>query len=465
MQDKSNQMWGGRFKSKPSDIMQKINQSITFDYKLYKQDIKGSIAHSIMLGKVGILQDEEVVKIVSGLKQIEKEIDDEKFNFREDLEDIHMNIENRLREIIGQIAGKLHTARSRNDQVATDLKIYIRDAGDEIDLLLKDLQISIIEKAESNIDTIMPGFTHLQTAQPISFAHHMMAYFEMVNRDRIRIKDSRKRLNECPLGCAALAGTSFAIDRQMTARLLEFDTPNRNSLDGVSDRDFVLDFISNMSILAVHLSRISEEIVVWMTTGFNFIKLSDSFTSGSSIMPQKKNPDAAELIRSKTGRINGSLVNLLTVMKSLPLAYSKDMQEDKEPVFDVYENIKLCILAMSGMISDMMVNKDAMLRMAKSNFSTATDLADWLVKNLNIPFRDCHNITGQIVRMAESKKISLEELKLKDMQQIEPKINKNIYNVLTVENSVNSRNSFGGTNKDAIKEAICNAKLLVSSNN
>ena len=459
--NKSNQMWGGRFESKPSDIMQKINQSIDFDKKLYKQDIVGSIAHATMIGEVGIITKDEAKKIINGLKEILSEIDSGKFKFRGDLEDIHMNIENRLSEIIGEVAGKLHTARSRNDQVATDFKLYIRDAIDSIDSLLKNLQLNLVKKAEDNINTIMPGFTHLQTAQPISFAHHLMAYFEMINRDRSRLLDARKRLNEMPLGSAALAGTSFPIDRFQTSKILGFDRPCANSLDGVSDRDFALEFAADLAILATHLSRFGEEIVIWMSKGFDFIKLSDAFTSGSSIMPQKKNPDAAELVRAKTGRIFGSLINLLTIIKGLPLAYSKDMQEDKEPIFDAVENITISILAISGMVADMEVKKENMLKMASAGFSTATDLADFLVKNLKMPFRKAHHVTGQIVKLAENKKCDLSDLSLKEMQKIEPKITKNIFEVLTVENSVNSRQSFGGTSPIVVREAIKQAKKLL----
>jgi argininosuccinate lyase len=459
--NKSNQMWGGRFESKPSDIMQKINQSIDFDKKLYKQDIAGSIAHATMIGEVGIITKDEAKKIINGLKEILSEIDSGKFKFRGDLEDIHMNIENRLSEIIGEVAGKLHTARSRNDQVATDFKLYIRDAIDSIDSLLKNLQLNLVKKAEDNINTIMPGFTHLQTAQPISFAHHLMAYFEMINRDRSRLLGARKRLNEMPLGSAALAGTSFPIDRFQTAKILGFDRPCANSLDGVSDRDFALEFAADLAILATHLSRFGEEIVIWMSKGFDFIKLSDAFTSGSSIMPQKKNPDAAELVRAKTGRIFGSLINLLTIIKGLPLAYSKDMQEDKEPIFDAVENITISILAISGMVADMEVKKENMLKMASAGFSTATDLADFLVKNLKMPFRKAHHVTGQIVKLAENKKCDLSDLSLKEMQKIEPKITKNIFEVLTVENSVNSRQSFGGTSPIVVSAAIKQAKKFL----
>ena len=454
----TNQMWGGRFDNSPSEVMQAINVSIGFDQQLYRQDIQGSIAHATMLAKVGILKNDEAKKIIAGLKQIKKEIDEGKFKFRDELEDIHLNIEGRLTEIIGDVAGKLHTARSRNDQVATDFKLYVRDATDEILKLLKNLQQNIIKKAEENINTIMPGFTHLQTAQPISFAHHLLAYFEMIKRDISRFENSKTRLNECPLGSAALAGTSFPIDRFLTAQLLDFDRPTANSIDGVSDRDFAIEFASNSSILATHLSRIAEEIVLWMSKGFDFISLSDAFTSGSSIMPQKKNPDAAELVRGKSGRIFGSLINLLTITKGLPLAYSKDLQEDKEPIFDAHKNIRICILAIDGMIKDLKVKKENMHKMASGGYSTATDLADWLVKNLGLPFRKCHHITGTIVKLAENKNCNLADLSLKEMQKIEPKITDKIYQILTVENSVKSRNSFGGTAPDVVKEAIKNAK-------
>ncbi len=454
----ANQMWGGRFENAPSEVMQAINVSIGFDKKLYKQDIQGSIAHATMLGEVKILKQDEVKKIIAGLKQIEKEIDSGKFVFKDELEDIHLNVEGRLSEIIGDVAGKLHTARSRNDQVATDFKLYVRDANDEIIVLLKNLQKTILKKAENNIDVIMPGFTHLQTAQPISFAHHLMAYFEMVKRDVSRFEDSRKRLNECPLGSAALAGTSFPIDRKLTAKLLGFDRPCANSIDGVSDRDFAIEFASNSAILAGHLSRVAEEIVIWMTKGFDFIALSDSFTSGSSIMPQKKNPDAAELVRGKTGRIFGALINLLTIVKGLPLAYSKDLQEDKEPIFDCHKNIRICILAIDGMLKDLTVKEKNMYKMASAGYSTATDLADFLVKDLGLPFRKCHHITGEIVKLAEKKNCDLSDLSLKEMQKIESRITKEIFSVLTVENSVKSRKSIGGTAPDAVRKAIKDAK-------
>ncbi len=451
-------MWGGRFDSQPSSLMQEINQSVSFDQKLYKQDIRGSIAHAKMLEKIKILTKNEAEKIISGLKKIEKEISDGKFIFKIELEDIHMNIESRLQEIIGDVAGKLHTARSRNDQVALDLKLFVRDEIGEIKNLLTDLQKNLLKKAEENFGAIMPGFTHLQVAQPVLFSHHLLAYFEMFKRDLSRLADLRVRMNECPLGACALAGTSFPIDRKMVAKELGFDRPTANSMDSVSDRDFAIEFLFCLSLTATHLSRLAEEIVIWMSKGFEFVKLSDAFTSGSSIMPQKKNPDAAELVRGKTGRIFGALFSLLTTIKGLTLTYSKDMQEDKEPVFDATQNSKLCLRAMAGMIADMKVNSEKMLKMAGSSYSTATDLADWLVKNLKMPFRDAHHITGQIVRMAENKGVALHELKLSDMQKVEKKITTKIFEVLSVENSVTSRTSVGGTSQVRVKEEIVRAK-------
>lgn len=457
----SNKMWGGRFDAKPSEIMQEINQSISFDYKLYKQDIKGSKAHAKMLCEVGILTKVEAKKITDGLNKIEAEIESGKFKFKIELEDIHMNIESRLKEIIGDVAGKLHTARSRNDQVATDFRLFVRDEIDEIKFLLTQLEKNLVEKAEKNLGVILPGFTHLQVGQPVLFSHHMLAYFEMFKRDISRLDDLRQRMNECPLGACAMAGTSFPINRHLTAKELGFDRPTSNSMDTVSDRDFAVEFLFCLSLTATHLSRIAEEIVIWMSKGFEFVKLSDAFTSGSSIMPQKKNPDAAELVRAKTGRIFGSLISLLVVLKGLTLTYSKDMQEDKEPVFDAAKNIKLCLQAMSGMVADMKVNKENMFKMAGSGFSTATDLADWLVKNLKMPFRDAHHVTGQIVKMAENKGVDLHELKLAEMQKVEKKITKEIFAVLTVESSVASRTSFGGTSQVRVKEEIAKAKKFL----
>ncbi len=451
-------MWGGRFLEKPSSLMQEINQSITFDKKLYKHDIKGSTAHAKMLAAVGILTKDEAQKIIKGLKEIEGEIESGKFNFKIELEDIHMNIESRLKEIIGNTAGKLHTARSRNDQVAVDFRLFVRDEVDEVIKLLSDLEKNLVKKAEENIDVIMPGFTHLQVAQPVLFSHHMMAYFEMFKRDISRLQDLRVRMNECPLGACALAGTSFPIDRQMVAKELGFDRPTANSMDSVSDRDFAIELLCCLSLTATHLSRLAEEIVIWMSKGFKFVTLSDAFTSGSSIMPQKKNPDAAELVRGKSGRIFGATFSLLTTIKGLTLTYSKDMQEDKEPVFDALENSKLCLRAMSGMIADMKVNEDKMLNMAASDFSCATDIADWLVKNLKIPFREAHHVTGSIVKIAENKNIELHELKLADMQKIEKKITAKIFDVLSPKNSIASRTSFGGTAKSQVSNQIKDAK-------
>ncbi len=451
-------MWGGRFDAKPSDLMQEINQSITFDKKLYKQDIQGSTAHAKMLAQVGVLTKAELKKIIFGLKKVEKEIVEDEFNFKIELEDIHMNIESRLREIIGDVAGKLHTARSRNDQVATDFRLFVRDEIDEVLKLISDLQKNLVKKAEENFGVILPGFTHLQVAQPVLFSHHLLAYFEMFKRDSSRLQDLRARMNECPLGACALAGTSFPIDRNFTAKELGFARPTANSMDSVSDRDFAIEYLFCLALVATHLSRFAEEIVIWMSKGFEFVKLSDAFTSGSSIMPQKKNPDAAELVRGKSGRIFGALIALLTTIKGLTLTYSKDMQEDKEPVFDASANSKLCLRAMTGMIADIKVNQDKMLKMAGSGYSTATDLADWLVKNLKMPFRDAHHVTGTIVKMAENKGVDLHELKISEMQKIEKKITTKIFDVLSVENSVASRTSIGGTSQLRVKEEIAKAK-------
>ena len=454
----SNKMWGGRFADKPATLMQQINQSISFDKKLYKQDIKGSIAHAKMLAKVKIISNNEKTQIIEGLTQIQNEIESGKFNFQIELEDIHLNIESRLKEIIGDVAGKLHTARSRNDQVAVDFRLFVRENIEEILALIHDLQKNLVKKSADNLDVIMPGFTHLQVAQPVLFSHHLLAYFEMFKRDESRLHDLYRRMNECPLGACALAGTSYPIDRHFVATELGFDRPTSNSMDSVSDRDFVLEFLFCLNTLASHLSRLSEEIIIWMSRGFQFITLSDRFTSGSSIMPQKKNPDGAELIRGKTGRIAGALISLLTTMKGLTLTYSKDMQEDKEPLFDALESSKLSLKVMAGMIDDMKINHDKMLAMASSDFSCATDLADWLVKNLKIPFRQSHHITGSIVKMAEEKKLQLHELKLSDLQKIEKKITKDIFNFLDVKSSVYSRESYGGTSPIMVKKQIIEAQ-------
>ena len=446
MTDKNaNKMWGGRFTASPAEVMQEINVSVSFDKVLAPQDIRGSKAHAAMLGEAGIITKSDAREILRGLDQVAAEIQDGSFTFSRALEDVHMNVESRLKEIIGQPAGRLHTARSRNDQVATDFRLFVRDATDAIIAATGDLQRVLVEKAEAHAATVMPGFTHLQPAQPVTFGHHLLAYVEMLGRDRGRFTDARRRLNECPLGSAALAGTSFPIDRAKTAEVLGFDRPMSNSLDGVSDRDFALEVLAAASITALHLSRFAEEIVIWMTPQFGFIKLSDRFTTGSSIMPQKRNPDAAELVRAKVGRIAAAFQSLLMVMKGLPLAYSKDMQEDKEATFDALASLRLALLAMTGMAADLEPVKEAMRAAAGRGFSTATDLADWLVRELKMPFRDAHHVTGSIVKAAEERGLDLEKLPLEVMQGIEPRITNGIYSVLSVENSVKSRKSYGGT--------------------
>ena len=441
----SNRMWGGRFSSGPDEIMEEINASIGFDYRLAAQDIRASKAHVSMLGQTGIVTDDVVASISAGLDQVLAEIEAGTFTFSRALEDIHMNIESRLAEVIGPDAGRLHTARSRNDQVAVDFRLWVRDAIDQMDAQLHGLQLALSEKALTHAGSVMPGFTHMQSAQPVTFGHHLLAYVEMLARDRGRFKDARRRLNECPLGAAALAGTSFPIDRHRTASELGFDRPTANSLDSVSDRDFVLETLSAASICAVHLSRFAEEIVLWVTPQFGFIKLSDRFTTGSSIMPQKRNPDAAELVRGKSGRVIGSLNALMIVMKGLPLTYSKDMQEDKEGAFDALQSLSLCIAAMTGMVRDMVADEDKMRASAGAAFATATDLADWLVRVLGLPFRQAHHVTGSIVKAASDAGCTLEELGLAAMQAIEPKITQDVMLVLGVEQSVNSRKSYGGT--------------------
>ena len=425
--------------------MQEINASIGFDRKLWRQDISGSLAHAAMLARIGLIAAEDETAIRAGLQGIAQEIEAGRFPFDEALEDIHMNIEARLTERIGDAGKRLHTARSRNDQVATDFRLWVRDAIDAITGQIEALMRVLASQAQAHAADPMPGFTHLQTAQPVTFGHHLLAYVEMLNRDRGRLADCRRRLNENPLGSAALAGTSFPIDREMTTAALGFDRPTANSLDAVSDRDFALEFLSAAAISAMHLSRFAEEIVIWCSAPFRFIRLSDAFTTGSSIMPQKRNPDAAELVRAKTGRINGSLVALLTVMKGLPLAYAKDMQEDKEPVFDAAEAWALALAATAGMVGDMTANTQRMRQFAGSGFATATDLADWLVRVLQLPFRTAHHVTGRLVAMAEAKGVDLADLSLAEMQAIEPGIRMEIFSVLTVEASVASRVSYGGT--------------------
>ncbi len=457
----SNQMWGGRFASGPAAIMEEINASIGFDKKLYAQDIRGSLAHAEMLAKQGIISAEDLKQITQGLHSIRAEIENGKFEFSRKLEDIHMNIEARLADEIGLAAKRLHTARSRNDQIALDFRLWVKEELMKVDAALSALISVFLARAEEHADTVMPGFTHLQTAQPVTFGHHCMAYVEMFGRDRSRVRDCITRMDESPIGAAALAGTPYPIDRHMTASALGFREPTRNSIDTVSDRDFALEFLSLASICATHLSRLAEEIVIWSTPQFNFVRLSDSFSTGSSIMPQKKNPDAAELVRAKTGRINGSLIALLTVMKGLPLAYSKDMQEDKEQVFDAAESLELSIAAMTGMIGDMTVNTASMRKAAGSGFSTATDLADWLVRELGLPFRDAHHVTGAAVAAAEKKGVDLSGLSLDELKAIHPDINDGVYAVLTVDASVASRKSYGGTAPDQVRFQISEWKKRV----
>ena len=447
-------IWGGRFADGPDALMEAINASIDFDKRLYAQDIRGSKAHAAMLAANGIIDPADEAQIQQGLDTILDEIVTGAFTFRAALEDIHMNVESRLAELIGDAAGRLHTARSRNDQVATDFRLWVRDAIDGLSSEMQRLQAVMIGMAEVHTATIMPGFTHLQTAQPVTFGHHLLAYVEMIGRDRGRFADCRKRLNENPLGAAALAGTSFPIDRNMTAASLGFDGPMTNSLDAVSDRDFALEFLAAASVAGMHLSRMAEELVIWTSGPFGFIRLSDGFSTGSSIMPQKRNPDAAELVRAKVGRVIGSLNTLLIVMKGLPLTYGKDMQEDKEPVFDAAETLGLCVAAMRGMLEGAEACPDRMLAVASSGFTTATDLADWLVRVLDMPFRKAHHVTGELVKMAEDRGIGLEDLSLADMQGVEAGIKPEIFDVLGVENSVASRRSFGGTAPDNVLAAV-----------
>ncbi|MFA9442299.1 MAG: argininosuccinate lyase [Hyphomicrobium sp.] len=438
-------MWGGRFKALPAEIMEEINASIGFDKRLAPQDIRASKAHASMLAAQGIITKADAREILKGLEQVLAEIESGKMAYTRALEDVHMNVEARVKDLIGTPAGRLHTARSRNDQVATDFRLYVRETIDAFDTALAGLQFVLARKAEAHAATVMPGFTHLQPAQPVTFGHHMLAYVEMLGRDRGRFADARRRLNECPLGAAALAGTSFPIDRHMTADALDFDKPSANSLDAVSDRDFVLETLAAAAITAMHLSRLAEEIVLWATHQFGFIRLSDKFTTGSSIMPQKRNPDAAELTRAKVGRVAGAFQSLLIVMKGLPLAYSKDMQEDKEVAFDALDSLALAIAAMAGMVDDMEPVPDAMRAAADQGYATATDLADWLVRALKLPFREAHHVTGRIVAEAESQSLPLEKLSLKAMQAVERRITNDVFSVLSPEKSVSSRKSYGGT--------------------
>jgi argininosuccinate lyase len=441
----SNKMWGGRFSVGPAEIMEEINASIDFDRKLAQQDIAGSKAHVAMLASQGIVESADAVAITAGLDEVKGEIEAGTFAFSRALEDIHMNVESRLAGQIGAPAGRLHTARSRNDQVATDFKLWVRDTIDSLEAQIADLQQALAERALASADMVMPGFTHLQSAQPVTFGHHLLAYVEMFSRDRGRFADARARLNECPLGAAALAGTSFPIDRFATAKALGFDRPTANSLDSVADRDFALETLAAASICAVHLSRFAEELVLWTTAQFGFIRLSDAFSTGSSIMPQKRNPDAAELVRGKSGRVFGHLMGLLTVMKGLPLAYSKDMQEDKEGVFDALQTLSLCLAATAGMVRDLEPDAKRMRAAAGSGYATATDLADWLVRTLKMPFREAHHVTGRIVGIASDRGAPLEKLTLADLQGVEPRITQEVFEVLGVTRSVKSRTSYGGT--------------------
>ena len=441
----SNRMWGGRFASGPDAIMEEINASIGFDQRLYRQDIAGSIAHASMLAETGILSAADRDAIVSGLSAIQAEIEGGSFVFSRGLEDIHMNIESRLGELIGDAAGRLHTARSRNDQVATDFRLYVRDSIDTLLEQIRALQLALVTRAEAEVATIMPGFTHLQSAQPVTLGHHLLAYVEMLGRDAGRFSDARRRLNESPLGSAALAGTPYPIDRDRTASALGFDRPTANSLDAVADRDFALETLAAASICATHLSRFAEELVIWSSAQFGFVRLSDKFSTGSSIMPQKRNPDAAELVRAKVGRILGALTSLTVVMKGLPLAYSKDMQEDKEVTFDALGSLSLCLAATAGMVADLGVDRERMRAAAGAGFATATDAADWLVREAGIPFREAHHITGRLVAAAEAKGCGLDGLTIEDFKAVDPRIDSRIGKVLSVEASVASRSSYGGT--------------------
>ena len=454
----ANPLWGGRFAEGPSEIMRRINASIDVDKRLYAEDIAGSRAHCAMLVAQKILAPEDGAAIGRGLDRIEREIAEGRFRFSEAHEDIHMNIEARLAELIGEAAGRLHTARSRNDQVATDFRLWLRAAIDRLDAAMRELQAALIERAEAHVESIMPGYTHLQIAQPVTLGHHLLAYVEMLGRDRGRLADCRRRLNESPLGAAALAGTSFAIDREATAAALGFDRPAANSLDAVSDRDFAIEFLAAAAITQMHLSRFAEEIVLWCSDGFGFVVLSDAFTTGSSIMPQKRNPDAAELVRGKTGTLYGSLIALLTVMKGLPLAYAKDMQEDKAPVFAAVDALELSLAATAGMVRDMQPRPERLRAAAERGYASATDLADWLVRRLGLPFRRAHQVTGMIVRRAEGLGLALAELPLGELTAIEPKITGEVYQILDIDRSAASRASFGGTAPQRVRAAAAEAR-------
>ena len=457
-QNAPNRMWGGRFEASPDEAMEAINASIDFDRRLYAEDIAGSIAHVTMLAGQGIVSQEDADAIADGLRRVQAEIEAGCFPFDRAFEDIHMNVEARLAALIGPAAGRLHTARSRNDQVATDLRLWLRARLETADAACRALQAALIDRAEEHAATVMPGFTHLQVAQPVSFGHHLLAYVEMIGRDRGRLADCRSRLNESPLGAAALAGTSFPIDRAMTAELLGFDRPAANSIDAVSDRDFVVEALAAAALIAMHLSRFAEELVLWSSAQFGFIALSDRFSTGSSIMPQKRNPDAAELVRGKSGRIVGALIGLLTMMKGLALTYSKDMQEDKEPLFDAFDSLALCLAATTGMVRDMTVNADAMARAAGTGHATATDLADWLVQEAGVPFRDAHAITGRIVRLADENGCDLKDLALVDLQAIEPRISADAVALLDPATAIARRTSEGGTAPSEVAKQIARAR-------
>jgi argininosuccinate lyase len=451
-------MWGGRFAAGPASVMREINASIPFDKRLWKQDIAGSKAHVAMLAKQGIVEGEDAQAITEGLNRIAAEYEANGVPVNLDLEDIHMVTESRLAELIGPTAGRLHTARSRNDQVATDFRLWVRDAIDEVQAGLDLLQQALVARAEEHADAVMPGFTHLQSAQPVTLGHHLMAYREMIRRDRSRFADARDRLNECPLGAAALAGTGFPIDRHATAAALGFAKPTDNSLDSVSDRDFALDYLMAATQLALHLSRLAEEFIIWASQPFGFVKLPDAYSTGSSIMPQKRNPDAAELVRGHAGRIMGCMTALCVTMKGLPLAYSKDMQDDKPPVFEAHDLIGLSIAAMTGMIETVTFRTDRMRALAESGFATATDLADWLVREADVPFREAHHITGRAVAAAESAGTPLADLPIETLKAIDPRIDERIYAVLTVDASVASRKSHGGTAPDQVRARIAQAR-------
>ncbi len=454
----ANPMWGGRFAGGADDIMQAINASIDFDRRLYAEDIEGSKAHAQMLATCGIISDDDATAILDGLDRIRGEIEAGDFPFDRALEDIHMNVEARLKALIGRPAGRLHTARSRNDQVATDLRLWVRNALDATDGACQALQAALIDRAEEHADAVMPGFTHLQVAQPVTLGHHLLAFVEMLGRDRGRIADCRARLNESPLGAAALAGTSFPIDREQTAAALGFERPAANSLDAVSDRDFVIEALAAVALIATHLSRLAEELVIWSSAQFGFVTLSDRFSTGSSIMPQKRNPDAAELVRGKAGRVIGALVAELTMLKGLALTYSKDMQEDKEPLFDAFDTIALGLGASEGMVRDMTVHRARMAEAARAGYSTATDLADWLVQALALPFREAHDVTGRLVALAEQRDCPLQALALADMQAIEPRITDEVFELLDPATAVQRRRSYGGTAPDQVRAQIARAR-------